>query len=200
MGHAVALYASSSVFETAFWASLGAWYFVELWIALRDRRAAKGQDRDAFSKMAFYVFMPLGFAGAFFAAWRVPAAAIGLPPEPTFWAGIGLNWTGMALRVWAVITLGRFFRTTVFVHDDHRLVTAGPYRVLRHPAYTGSLISVAGIGLSMGNWASVAAIVGGLVLCLLVRIPAEDAALGRQFGEHFAAYRKGRWALIPGLW
>lgn len=200
MGHAVALYASSSNFSAAFWASYGAWFLMEIWIAGRDRRAATGENRDAFTKLAFYIFLPAGIVGAFFAAWRLPVAAIGLPPEPMFWTGVGLTWAGMAFRAWAVITLGRFFRTTVFLHDDHRLVTAGPYRVLRHPSYTGSLISVLGIGLCMGNWASVAAIVAGLLLSLLFRIRAEDAALGDRFGEAFADYRKRRSALIPGVW
>jgi protein-S-isoprenylcysteine O-methyltransferase len=109
-------------------------------------------------------------------------------------------WLGIALRLWAVITLGKHFRFTVHIHDDHKLVTNGPYRVLRHPAYTGGLFTISGIGLAMGNWISFAA----AFLCLFVaytwRIIVEEAAVRARFGEAFEAHRKRTWAIIPPVW
>ena len=200
MGHTVPLYASSTDFSAAFWAGYAAWIAMEMWIMSRDRRAAAGKRRDAGTLFVFLLVFGPGVALAFAAAWAVPDGRIPLAPAPLFWTGIALVWAGVALRLWAVLTLGKFFRVTVFVHDDHRLVTAGPYRWLRHPSYTGALVTVIGVTLAMGNWVSVLIGVGALLIAYAFRIPAEEKALGEQFGAAFAEYRKHRSALIPGVW
>ena len=66
---------------------------------------------------------------------------------------------GVAFRLWAVLSLGRFFRVAVTTQDDHRLIERGPYRRLRHPSYTGALVTLFGFGLTIGNWLSLAAAV-----------------------------------------
>jgi protein-S-isoprenylcysteine O-methyltransferase Ste14 len=129
------------------------------------------------------------------AATDIPAPALLLDLS-----GAGLVWLGMALRLSAVLTLGRFFRTSVFVHDDHQLVGHGPYRFLRNPGYTGSLITLAGLGLMLGNWASLAVVLAVMIAAYGLRIRAEERALGGRFGEAYEVYRKGRWALIPPIW
>jgi protein-S-isoprenylcysteine O-methyltransferase Ste14 len=55
---------------------------------------------------------------------------------------------GIALRQWSIRVLGRFFSTTVQVTSDQRIVTNGPYSVVRHPAYSGALLTLLGLGLS----------------------------------------------------
>ncbi len=200
MGHTVPLYVSSADFSAAFWAAYAAWIATEMWIFSRDRRAARGKKRDAGTLFVFLLVFGPGVALAFTAAWIVPDGHIPLPPAPLFWTGIALVWAGVVFRLWAVLTLGKFFRVTVFVHDDHRLVTAGPYRWLRHPSYTGALVTVIGVTLAMGNWVSVLIGVGALLIAYAFRIPAEEKALGEQFGAAFAEYRKGRSALIPFVW
>jgi protein-S-isoprenylcysteine O-methyltransferase Ste14 len=79
-------------------------------------------------------------------------------------------------------------------------VTRGPYARIRHPSYTGLLLIVAGFGLAVGNWLS-------LALCLLLPLPAvvwrirvEEAELERVLGEAYAAYRARTARLVPGLW
>jgi protein-S-isoprenylcysteine O-methyltransferase len=119
---------------------------------------------------------------------------------PVFQIAMAMMWIGMALRLWAVLTLGRHFRTAVRILDDHKLVTRGPYRVLRHPSYTGDLLTVSGIGLAMGNWLSLAVIFGCVFLAYALRILIEEAALRARFGDEFKAYRKRTWAVIPPVW
>ena len=114
--------------------------------------------------------------------------------------GIVLIWVGVAFRLWAVRTLGRFFRVTVTTQVDHRLIDTGPYRRLSNPSYTGAMITMAGIGLAMGNWASLAAILLGAGLGFAWRIRVEEESLRARFGADFDAYRKARWALVPPLW
>src|ERR1041385_7191828 len=54
-------------------------------------------------------------------------------------------WCGIALRLWSILTLGKFFRVTLTVQESHHVVTDGPYKYLRHPSYTGLLLALIGI-------------------------------------------------------
>jgi protein-S-isoprenylcysteine O-methyltransferase Ste14 len=71
--------------------------------------------------------------------------------------GVIVMWVGLATRVWAVAALGGAVRTTVEVDPDQAVVITGPYKWIRHPSYAGLLLIVAGLGLAIGNWLSVAA-------------------------------------------
>ncbi len=183
-----------------FWLSYGAWFALEFWVFSRDRRAGGGKKGDRGSRSAIIVFLTLGNTIAFMAPGSAPFARIALPPELVFNTAMGLFWTGMVLRLLAILTLGRFFHSKVFVHDDHRLVTTGLYRVLRHPSYSGGLLTLAGIGLAMGNWVSVL----GVSLCAMIaygwRILVEEKALRARFGAAFEDHRRRTWALIPFVW
>jgi protein-S-isoprenylcysteine O-methyltransferase len=181
----------------AFLASYGAWILMEIWIFSRDRRAAGGEKKDRGSVFFIIATISIGQTLAFYAPHLWPSARI---PAPVFWPGVTLVWLGIGLRIWAVQTLGKHFRTAVRILDDHTLVTSGPYRVLRHPSYTGDLIAVAGIGLMLGNWLSLAAAFGGIFIGYAVRIVVEEAALAGRFGEAFTAHKKRTWAVLPPVW
>jgi protein-S-isoprenylcysteine O-methyltransferase Ste14 len=107
---------------------------------------------------------------------------------------------GVLLRLWSVHTLGRFFQRQVVVEPGQTIIRSGPYRWVRHPAYSGNLVTVFGVGLMLGSW--VAAIVGfGIgLLAHLPRIYVEEAALGRAFGAEYARYVTQTARLIPRLW
>jgi len=105
----------------------------------------------------------------------------------------------MALRLWAIRVLGQSFRTTVIVQDQHRLVEAGPYRLLRHPSYTGTLLTILGIGLCLGNWISLLLVIAGSAIGYGYRIMVEERALRLRFGPQYDAYARRRWRLIPFL-
>lgn len=114
--------------------------------------------------------------------------------------GLGLVFLllGMALRRVAMGELGRFFVGVVTIQEDHSVVSTGPYRIVRHPAYTGILLGAVGNGLMMTNWASLLAIVGGMAVGLFFRIRAEEKAL--QSIQGYEEYQKRvRWCLVPFL-
>ena len=67
------------------------------------------------------------------------------------------------MRVWAVRTLGPRFRTVVMIDDDHPLITTGPYRLLRHPSYAGSVLTLAGILLGLALGASLPLLLAPLI-------------------------------------
>ncbi len=194
------LFALHPAWRSAFIASYAAWGLMEMWIMRRDRRPAQGEKRDRGSLWVIVLMFWTGLGGAFFAAFWAPWGRIPLPPEPVFYAGIALMWAGMAFRLWAVLTLGRFFRVTVFVQDDHRLVDTGPYRRLRNPSYTGAMTTIIGICLALGSWLSLLVGVALIGSGFVWRIVVEEAALRSRFGEAYEAYAKTRWALIPLVW
>lgn len=117
-----------------------------------------------------------------------------------FDAPAGLRWTGVA-AVLALIpfiisaqrALGRNVSPTVITHEDHELVTSGPYQWIRNPLYTAGGLLFAGLGLVAASWFLVGAAVLVLVLVTL-RLPAEEAELEARFGEAYRNYvsRTGR--------
>lgn len=181
-------------------ASFLAFFFVTGWLARREGRGAKGDIRDRGSKAVIYIFTIIAYAGCFWAPALFPEARIDLPPAPVFYTGLALLWAGLLLYVWAVATLGAFFRTTVQLLDGQKLVRRGPYRVLRHPAYTGGIILFAGVGILFGNWISVAAAVLSKIIAYSWRIHVEEAALAERFGAEFADHKRRTWAVIPFVW
>jgi protein-S-isoprenylcysteine O-methyltransferase Ste14 len=183
-----------------FWATYAAWGLTEVWVFSRDRRRVAGRSADRGSLVSIVVVIVAAIFVAFGAHARLPAARIAVAEPYIFWAGIALAWAGLALRVWAINTLGRFFRTTVMLQEDHQLVTRGPYARLRHPAYTGSIATLVGIGLAFGNWVSLAAMTLGALAAYAWRIPAEEAALAGQFGEAWTAHKTRTWAIVPWVW
>ena len=82
----------------------------------------------------------------------VPAAAI-RPGAVAFAIGLVILLAGLVLRGWSIKTLGTYFTASVKVSPDQPVITAGPYRVLRHPSYTGLLLAMTGVGLASANWA-----------------------------------------------
>ena len=197
---AIPLFAQRPDWRIFFWISYVAWIAFEIWVSARDRRAARGEKHDGGSIVAIFIFIWLGITAAFMAPHIVPSARIGLWPEPIFVTAMTLFWAGIALRLWAISTLGRFFRTKVLVLDDHRLVTSGPYRVLRHPAYTGSILTLAGLGLAFGNWLSALSAFVCILLAFAWRILVEEKALRARFGAAFELHRRRTWAVIPFFW
>ena len=124
-------------------------------------------------------------------------------------AGCALMVCGASLRLWCYRALGRFFTYELTVKKDHALVTSGPYAIVRHPAYAGSLLI--GIGalmlhLSPGSWYRECVgwdtvwskmLVGlwgievlGVPLGLTRRVNTEDEVLRREFGQTWDAYAK----------
>jgi protein-S-isoprenylcysteine O-methyltransferase len=183
-----------------FWGSFAALIAHEAWVFSRDRRKVAGQQRDRGSVVVIVLLQYVGFFGAFAIPWATAIGRIPVRPEVLFPVAIAIFWAGWLLRFWSVLTLGRYFRTTVVVQDDHQLVTAGPYRWLRNPSYTGALLMFLGIGLAQGDALSVAAIVGSGLLGYAWRIRAEELALRARFGQAFDDYARRTWAVIPLVW
>ncbi len=112
-------------------------------------------------------------------------------------AGIALFVSGLALRWYAVGYLGRWFTYDVAIAADHRVVDTGPYRLIRHPAYTGSLMAFLGLGLCGGNLVGLAVLVTPIALAFLRRIAVEEGALAAALGPAYTAYMGRTRRLVP---
>ncbi|HET6184757.1 MAG TPA: isoprenylcysteine carboxylmethyltransferase family protein [Acetobacteraceae bacterium] len=123
--------------------------------------------------------------------WTIDGSAIR-------WLGVVLYAVGGALRLWPVFVLGPRFSGLAAIQPGHRLVTDGPYRVIRHPSYLGALVLTLGWGLAFRAGIGLL-LTALLILPLLGRIRAEEALLRSEFGQHYDAYRAHTYRLIPGL-
>lgn len=107
---------------------------------------------------------------------------------------------GLTLRFWAVLTLGRYFKITVSIQEGHTVVRTGPYRVLRHPSYTGLLLILLGLGLALETWLGLVAVIALPLIGILIRIRVEEAALIEALGQDYVPYAAETRRLIPGVW
>ena len=162
----------------------------------RSSREPKNQEADGGSlKMLWRVISTALTAGYLLAAFGVGP----LLPTRLAWgaAGLGCFVAGMALRWWAIWHLGRFFTVDVALADDHRVVDTGPYRLIRHPSYSGLLLEFIGIALSLRHVLSLIVIIVPVVWAVLYRIRVEENALGSILGPPYAKYTSGTKKLVP---
>jgi protein-S-isoprenylcysteine O-methyltransferase Ste14 len=112
--------------------------------------------------------------------------------------GLALMLIGMALRWYSIRVLGRSFTTTVMTRPGQVVVESGPYRWIRHPSYTGGLLTVLGIFVCLTNPASFLGLLPPLA-GYAYRIRIEENALTRSLGEPYRAYMQRTKRLIPFL-
>lgn len=124
---------------------------------------------------------------------------VGVLPDWVFYPGIVLMWLGVLVRQWAIAVLGRFFSTSVRIVEDHQVVEKGPYRLVRHPSYTGLLITFIGIGLAVQSWEALIVLLGFFTVSFGYRIKVEEKALLSELGEPYASYMKRTKRIIPYL-
>ena len=120
-------------------------------------------------------------------------------PDWAFYPGIFLMFLGILVRQWAIAVLGRFFSLTVRVAEDHRVVEKGPYRLVRHPSYTGVLITFIGLALAVQSLGALLVLLGVFSVSYGYRMRVEEKALLSELGEDYANYMKRTKRLIPHL-
>jgi protein-S-isoprenylcysteine O-methyltransferase Ste14 len=176
------------------------WWAFEVTLVIRDLVRRKGRwnrDRGTLMVVALGVVGSIGVAGLV----QLHLPSLNTPAQQAFAvSGAGVLLLGLALRVWAVVTLGRSFRTSVEVDADQPVVTRGPYRRIRHPSYAGLLLIALGAGLGFGNWLSLAICAIVPPLGMLPRIAVEEAEMNRVLGDEYRHYQARTDRLVPGLW
>jgi protein-S-isoprenylcysteine O-methyltransferase Ste14 len=162
----------------------------------REKTDAKGWDRVLVGAVALYG--PLAtwlVAGLDFRFGWSPAV-----PSALRWASAAVVALGMAFAAWAVVA-NRFFAAVVRIQADrgHKVVSDGPYRVVRHPGYAGGVWSWCVTPLMLGTlWAYVPALL--TVAVLVVRTALEDRTLIEELAGYVEYTRRTRYRLLPGIW
>ena len=177
-----------NVFECAFLLFIA----TEFALMFLSGKNSKGQKEksDRGSKSAIV----LGFWLALLVGWIPFGHTL---PAPFYYIGIILLFSGTVLRGWAVWTLGRFFTLSVQTKEEQELIEAGPYRLIRHPAYTGSIMQLIGFPLGLRSWPGL--IASAIIAALIYgyRIHTEEKALREHFGGKYEEYSRKTWRLFP---
>jgi protein-S-isoprenylcysteine O-methyltransferase Ste14 len=173
---------------------------VAYWI-ISARGVKPARRRESAASRASH-FIPLIVTVVLLAAPGLPDSWLTrrwLPPSAAWTvAGAAVTLLGLALTVWARIVLGTNWSGTVTVKQDHTLVCRGPYRLVRHPIYSGLLLAFAGSALARGEWRGwLAVLIAWLALWRKWRL--EERWMAETFGPAYCVYAAKTPAVLPRL-
>jgi protein-S-isoprenylcysteine O-methyltransferase Ste14 len=107
---------------------------------------------------------------------------------------------GLGLRIWSVVTLGRFFTWFITVYEDHQVIRSGPFRFIRHPGYGGALILFVATLVFLHAWISAVLSLVFQLFAYTRRIRYEEAMMIERLGDKYTAYAREVAALVPLVW
>jgi len=173
----------------------------EGYLILKDRNVGKGTTRqDRKTRLYNIIALELALCLSPVICWLPALRFAGFQTPGVFLAGIVTMCLGFILRHWSIYVLGESFRTTIELEQDHKPVRTGPYKYIRHPAYSGIILFFIGYGLVAQNWLSLAAALILPTASLLYRIKIEEAAFVRGIGTEYREYQSKTKKLIPIIW
>jgi len=112
------------------------------------------------------------------------------------WLCVALVLAGVVFAWWARIHLGRLWSGSVTLKAGHRVVDTGPYRLVRHPIYTGILLAILGTAAAKGTlWGLLGAAV--VTLGLWMKARAEERWLSQELGGAYDGYKQRVPMLLP---
>jgi len=181
-----------------YWSLLSVWVLSELLVFATHVTRSGDPRQDRFSGVAVVAGVVVAISLGSRLARDVPELAIATAGLPLFWVGVAIGLAGIALRWYAIRSLGRFFRMRVMTVPDQVVVESGPYALVRHPSYTGALMTVLGVLVCSTNWLALA--------CFLIALPGfayrirvEERALVAALGDPYRDYMRRTKRLIPYL-
>ncbi|GAA1945422.1 methyltransferase family protein [Kitasatospora viridis] len=172
------------------------WLGYELLLRRRKDAAAgtwQGDERDGSStRLLLSAYLASTLLLVVCGHWSLGLVA----PGPRY-AGLVVLAGGLLLRAWGMRTLGRFYTRTLRTVQEQSVVRTGPYRLIRHPGYCGSLLVWIGYSLAEGSW--VATVLVALVLGAAYgyRIHSEERLLVAALGPAYTEYSRHSKRLIP---
>ncbi len=113
--------------------------------------------------------------------------------------GLILSFVGFALMNWSVYTLDKQFSIDVTIQENHKLITTGLYKYIRHPRYLGIMLFLTGIPVVFLSWISLIMDIF-LIVILLWRIRDEEILMYREFKGEWEDYKKRTSSLIPYIY
>jgi protein-S-isoprenylcysteine O-methyltransferase Ste14 len=174
-----------------FWIVLGLYWSAA---ALRGKRSA--QREGLLSRMGYGILLSVGFL---MVMGIVPAPFSSLafaPSVATYLAADAIAAAGLAVAIWARMTLGGNWSGSVDLKEDHSLVTDGPYAYARHPIYTGLLLMLLGTALSTASLGAFLGLVPSFA-SFWIKLSSEERLMEKHFRKEYPAYKQKVKALIP---
>jgi protein-S-isoprenylcysteine O-methyltransferase Ste14 len=179
------------------WAVWFAYWVISARHRVRDTTESTVQRETLVGRFSYAIFMWIGFILLF---WRGPVPYVDFrlwPPSlALLLAGLAVQAVGLGFTVWARFTLGKNWSGRIATGGDQRLVTDGPYRLVRHPIYTGLLSALVGLTLVVGSFREVLGCVLGAA-GILLKIRREETSVRRHFGSAYEEYARSVPALLP---
>ncbi len=175
------------------------WYaFLIVWVIAAVRVKQDKASEPFLARLTTIAYAGIAFALLF--SDRVPFALLRqrfLPDiEGPKILGVALTYAGAAVAIWARVILGSNWSAEVRLKFGHELVRSGPYAYVRHPIYTGVLLSVMGTALVVGEWRCIAAI-ALIAVALGLKASREEQFMVAEFGDAYFAYRRTTGFLLP---
>lgn len=185
---------SGLIFWTVFlWALIP-----ELRILRRARQSLKSADsRDSGSfrlmSAALTTALVVAFPLAFLDRWSFTPDQQLRP----FIIGVLLIMLGSLIRRLCWRTLGELFTGDIQARAGQPVIHTGPYRLVRHPSYTGGILVHIGVGLALCNWLSLAVLTLTAIATYAYRVRIEERVLVETIGEPYRIYMRETRRFIP---
>lgn len=172
-------------------------FIMELAVVLRRRKNAQKKDKGTALILFASIFL------AFFIMNILLKTGVGLLPKEYHWVtyiGFAIIIVGMIFRWYSINVLGKYFTGVVMIQQDHKIIKKGPYKILRHPSYTGGIIYLVGVGVSANDWLTTLVFLITSGISYSYRIKIEEKALLEHFGNDYSNYQKETWKMIPYIY
>lgn len=172
------------------------WFFFEM-IFSWTTPFIRNKGNIVFEDMGSTALIMLGSIGCFILIIYMSVNSIFLLSPWFTYLGIGLFAFGMLFRFWAILVLGKYFSPIVGIYKNQALITTGPYRYVRHPAYSGALLMWFGYAIVLRSWIGGIVVLAVMLLVYLYRISIEEHAHRKRFASEYLKYAKGKKKIIP---
>jgi len=179
------------------YASFFIWLLQEVISSFTDIRGKDIKVHDRSSGVVLLICIWLGIFASINIAFVAQSFAIPWHRTFLFVIGIFLMLVGVAFRWYSIRVLGKYFTRQVAIQPGQTVVENGPYRLIRHPSYSGALITIFGVGLALTNWLS---LIGVMVIAFIgysYRVWVEEKTLVNALGEPYRQYMKRTKRFIP---
>lgn len=174
------------------------WVSSELFLAslVRSKGNSANKDQGSIVWLNLTIYFCVGIAIALNILGLGNIYELGMTVR---WIGLCIIVLGIIIRWTAILTLRKYFTTNVAIREDHRLIQSGMYKFIRHPSYSGSIISFLGLGLVFANWLALIILIIPITFMFKQRIRIEERALEEAFGEEYRNYHASTWQLFPWI-
>jgi protein-S-isoprenylcysteine O-methyltransferase Ste14 len=191
------VFATNRLDAIILYAAFFIWLLPEVISSFTDHVGKKLTVNDRASGMVLLICIWLGIFVSINIAFAARSFAILWHQTLLFAIGIFLMLAGVAFRWYSIRVLGKYFTRQVAVQPGQTVVENGPYRLIRHPSYSGALLTIFGLGLAFTNWLSLIGVVAIAFIGYSYRVWVEEKTLVDALGESYRQYMSRTKRFIP---